>query len=219
MKQRLQALVQHFDALSQRDRLTLAAGFVALLLGVEALLVAPLHDKRRMIEQASAAEAASQTEAQAVARQQLEAQLAELQARGARLDEQLAALGLQRTPSRSPAGFIAAALQGAGVTLVSMRGLPVQELQATPPADAAAEAAATAVAEPAPQGATFYRHRAEIRLQGPVAELARAVQVLESGATAMRVEDVRVAPGDKGQPLQATVVLTTINQERTWFAL
>lgn len=216
MKQRLQALVQHFDALSQRDRLTLAAGFVALLLGVEALVVAPLHDKRRMIEQASAAEAASQTEAQAVARQQLEAQLAELQARGARLDEQLAALGLQRTPSRSPAGFIAAALQGAGVTLVSMRGLPVQELQATPPADAAAEAVA---AEPAAQGALFYRHRAEIRLQGPVADLARAVQVLENGATAMRVEDVRVAPGDKGRSLQATVVLTTINQERTWFAL
>jgi hypothetical protein len=216
MKQRLQALVQHFDALSQRDRLTLAAGFVALLLGVEALLVVPLHDKRRMIEQAGAAEAASQTEAQAVARQQLEAQLAELQARGARLDEQLAALGLQRTPSRSPAGFIAAALQGAGVTLVSMRGLPVQELQPAPPADAAAEAVA---AEPAPQGALFYRHRAEIRLQGPVADLARAVQVLENGATAMRVEDVRVAPGDKGRPLQATVVLTTINQERTWFAL
>lgn len=216
MKQRLQALVQHFDALSQRDRLTLAAGFVALLLGVEALVVAPLHDRRRMIEQASAAEAASQTEAQAVARQQLEAQLAELQARGARLDEQLAALGLQRTPSRSPAGFIAAALQGAGVTLVSMRGLPVQELQPAPPADAAAEAA---VAEPAAQRALFYRHRAEIRLQGPVADLARAVQVLENGATAMRVEDVRVAPGDKGQPLQATVVLTTINQERTWFAL
>jgi hypothetical protein len=227
VKTRLAAVVRHLDALSQRDRLTLAAGFVALLVGVEAMLVLPLQDRRRMIEQAQAAQLAAHSEAQAAALQQMQAHLAQLHERSVRLARDLAALGWQDSPPRSPGRFIAAALQGSGVELVALHGLPVEVLSAVlaAAADAAAAAAAAATGETAtvetavPALPLFYRHRAELRLQGPLAQLMQALQVLEEGATAMRVESVRIAPGDSGQPLQATVVLTTINQERTWFAL
>ena len=213
MKHHLQAIVQRFEALGRRDRLSLAAGVLALLAGLELLVVMPLHDKRRLIEQSAAADASSQSDAQAAMQAQRQAQLAELEVRGAQVSEQLAGLGLNKVSAHSPAGFIVGALQGSKASLVSLRGLPVQELP-TAAAAALADAAASVPASP-----VFFRHRAEIRLQGSVTELTQAVEVLEHGAAPLRIEQVLISSSDSGPALQATVVLTAINQERTWFAL
>ena len=213
MKRNLQAIVQRFEALSPRDRLSLAAGVLALLVGLELGVVMPLHDKRRLIEQSAAADASSQSDAQAAAQAQRLAQLAELDARGAQIGQQLASLGLNKVSAHSPAGFIVGALQGSKASLVSLRGLPVQELPA-----AAAAALADAAAS-GPGSPVFFRHRAEIRLQGSVTELTQALEVLEQGAAPLRIEQVLISSADSGPALQATVVLTAINQERTWFAL
>ncbi len=212
MKRNLQALVQRVEALSPRDRLSLAAGVLALLVGLEMLVVMPLHDKRRLIEQSAAADASSQNDAQAAAQAQRLAQMAELDLRGAQIGQQLASLGLHKVSAHSPAGFIVGALQGSNAALVSLRGLPVQELPTAATA-AVAEASGSAGAP------VFYRHRAEIRLQGSVAELTQALEVLEQGAAPLRIEQVLISSADSGPALQATVVLTAINQERTWFAL
>ncbi len=223
MKRNLQALVQRFEALSPRDRLSLAAGALALLVGLEVLVVMPLHDKRRLIETSAVADASSQSDAQADALAQRLAQMAALDARGAQIGQQLASLGLHKVSAHSPAGFIVGALQGSKASLVSLRGLPVQELPAagtSAMADAAATAAmAEAVASGASGAPVFFRHRAEIRLQGSVTELTQAIEVLEQGAAPLRIEQVLISSADSGPALQATVVLTAINQERTWFAL
>jgi hypothetical protein len=213
MKRNLQALVQRFEALSPRERLTLAAGVLALLVGLETGVVMPLHDKRRLIETSAAADASSQSDAQAAAHAQRLAQLAELDLRGAQIGQQLASLGLNKVSAHSPAGFIVGALQGSKASLVSLRGLPVQELS-TAAAAALADAAASVPGAP-----VFFRHRAEIRLQGSVTELTQALEVLEHGAAPLRIEQVLISSADSGPALQATVVLTAINQERTWFAL
>lgn len=216
MKRRLQAVVQRFEALSPRDRLSLAAGVLALLVGLEVLVVMPLHDKRRLIETSAAADASSQSDAQAAAQAQRLAQMAELDMRGAQIGQQLASLGLHKVSAHSPAGFIIGALQGSKASLVSLRGLPVQEL---PTAVTAAMADAAATAASTTGAPIFFRHRAEIRLQGSVTELTQALEVLEQGAAPLRIEQVLISSADSGPALQATVVLTAINQERTWFAL
>jgi hypothetical protein len=214
MKRRLQAIVQRFEALSPRDRLSLAAGVLALLVGLEVMVVMPLHDKRRLIETSAVGDASLQSDAQAATQAQRLAQMAALDARGAQIGQQLASLGLHKVSAHSPAGFIVGALQGSKASLVSLRGLPVQELPATATAAMAEAAASDTSGAP-----VFFRHRAEIRLQGSVTELTQAIEVLEQGAAPLRIEQVLISSADSGPALQATVVLTAINQERTWFAL
>lgn len=215
MKRSLQAVVQRFEALSPRDRLSLAAGVLALLVGLEVLVVMPLHDKRRLIETTAAADASSQGDTQAAAQAQRQALMAALDVRDAQIGQQLASLGLKKVSAHSPAGFIVAALQDSKVSLVSLRGLPVQELPTAGTADMV-DAAAASSSTGAP---VFFRHRAEIRLQGSVTDLTQALEVLEQGAAPLRIEQVLISSVDSGPALQATVVLTAINQERTWFTL
>jgi hypothetical protein len=49
--------------------------------------------------------------------------------------------------------------------------------------------------------------------------LAEAIDLLERNLAPLRIEHVRLASRNEGATVQATVVLTTINQERTWLAL
>lgn len=57
------------DGLPQRERWTLSAGVFALAIGVQSLVVTPLHDRRVAIESSSLADgdAQSQAEANAIA--------------------------------------------------------------------------------------------------------------------------------------------------------
>jgi hypothetical protein len=215
MKRGLQVMAQRFDALSLRDRLTLALGGLALLVGAEMLLVVPLQDKRVLLARAAADDAAAQAEQLRAAQAQRRAQWAELQARGVVVERQLAELGLDREASRNPSGFIVAAVHGTQATLVSLRGLPVESVSAA----AAPGVEAAAAAASAPVGSALFRHRAELKLRGQVQDLTLALGLLEHGVAPLRIEQVLLSAGDAGRTLEATVTLTAINRERTWFAL
>ncbi len=103
-------------------------------------------------------------------------------------------------PVQGPASSIVGALHGTQATLVSLRGLPVQQL-------------------PASGARVLFRHRAELRLQGSVVDVTQALALLARGVEPMRLEQVLISSADSGPAMQATVVLTTVNLEPTWFAL
>lgn len=107
---------------------------------------------------------------------------------------------LAQGPVQGPAGSIVGALQGTQATLVSLRGLPVQQV-------------------PTHGARALFRHRAELRLQGSVVEVTRALALLARDVEPMRLEQVLISSADSGPAMQATVVLTAVNQEPAWFAL
>ncbi|HEY6356201.1 MAG TPA: hypothetical protein VIY30_17085, partial [Burkholderiaceae bacterium] len=65
----------------------------------------------------------------------------------------------------------------------------------------------------------LYRHRCEVRLEGTAHVLTKAIDELERGLAPLRIERVRLEPAAAERKVVATVVLTTISQERTWLAL
>lgn len=203
MKRSLQSVARRFEALGPRGRACLAATVLAVLAGLAWRGAVGLHHKHRLAEASAAT----------VQAQQL-ASMAELDVLGARIGRQLAGLGLNQVSVHSPTGSIVGALQGTKASLVSLRGLPVQQVPAAAASAVKADAAASAASMP-----VLFRHRAEIRLQGSIIELTQALEMLEQGVVPLRVEQVLISSADSGPALQATVVLTAINQERSWFAL
>ena len=227
MKQQLLARIDKLDALSKRDRMSLALGMLALAIGVEMMLVQPTQAKRARIEQSISADSASHSEAQARAVADAAAQLASTQQRSTELQTKLAALGLKdgAKPGQreSFALFLSRSLRRADVVLVSTRGLPVEAVNLGTPVD---DGVAVAVATPASAAASsanaapsLFRHRTELTLEGSVPALTEAIDLLERDFAPLRIERVRLAPRGTSGAVQATLVLTTINQERTWLAL
>jgi len=217
MKRSAQAWITRIDRLTRRDRMALAAGLLAAAVGVEAMVMLPLRDKRQRIEQSLRTEAASQAAALAELRADQDQRLIHLRAQTHAQQTQLAALGLNTAQQASFATLLTRTLQNQGVTLTALKGLPAEPI---PVASASALAAdAAVVAEPTPP-AMLFRHRVEVRIAGPVSSLTQALGLLEHRLTPLRIERVLLTPADAaGVSAQATVVLTTISQERTWLAL
>ncbi len=222
MKKKLLARIDKLDSLSRRDRLSLAAGLVALAVGAEMTVIEPLHVKRLRIEQSAVADAASQQQARAAAEAEAAAQLQAALARRAQLQADLAALGVKDglrsdSPRETLAAFLTRSQRNGSVALVSTQGLPVEPVQPAAAPEAAVAVDASAAAATAPD--MMFRHRAELTLEGDVAGLTEAVDWLERGLAPLRVERVALSSRNGGASVRATVVLTTINQERTWLAL
>lgn len=218
MKKKLLARIDKLDSLSRRDRLSLAAGLIALAFGAEMTVIDPLHAKRLRIEQSAVADAASQQQARAAAETEAAAQLQAALARRAQLQADLAALGVKDglksdSQRETLAAFLTRSQRNGNVALVSTQGLPVEPVQppAAPP-EAAVDAAVAA-------SDMMFRHRTELTLEGDVAGLAEAIDWLERGLAPLRVERVALSSRNGGASVRATVVLTTINQERAWLAL
>jgi hypothetical protein len=220
MKRKLMARIDKLDALSRRDRMSLLLGLIALAIGVEYLFVQPTGTKRQRVEAALHADSTSQADAQSHAAAETAAQLAATQTRGRELQAKLTALGLKGGTSsagREPlAQFLARSLRQQGVVLVSTRGLPVEPINVAAAGDEPAAPAAAASAADAP---ALFRHRTELTLEGSVGGLTDAIDRIERELAPLRIERVRLAPRGSAGGVQATLVLTTINQERTWLAL
>lgn len=212
-------LLARIDAVPQRDRWTLAAGLLALAIGAQFLLVTPLHDRRVGIKSSALAEGDAQAQADASARAAKLQERDELKARQVQTTQQLATLGLAPTQHDAVGALIARTLPDSSVQLVGVQALPVQELTPVGANDAgvavaAAAATPVAAAEPAPM---LYRHRAELRLEGPVPQLLQALDAVERRLAPLRVERVRLAAVPGG--VQARVVMTTLSRDRNWLAL
>jgi hypothetical protein len=225
MKQRLLAAISGIDRLNQRDRMALAGGVLAALVGFEMVIVMPMQTKRQAIERSVSAESDSLSGAQQAAQAERAQRLAELSTRTDELEKKLAALGLNEVQRDSLAGFLARSLHNQGVALTGVRGLPVETLSvATVASEAEAAAAAAPPASPAaapapPANVTLFRHRAELKLEGPVTSLTKAIDALERELAPLRIENVLLSAGPAGAPVQAVLIVTTISQERTWLGL
>lgn len=235
----VQPLVQRIDRLGRRDRLALTLGMVGVAIGLQLQVLQPMQARRTLMETAVTAEASAQQQAQASALQAHQQAQATAQAELARQRHTLAALGLQSGSSlQTLASFLQRGLTGQPVKLIALKNLPVQPLgaavpdapQAALPLVAALNAASAPLAAvPSPVapaasantgGVTLYRHRVELQIEGPLPALTQAIDVLERRMLPLRVEHVRLAsPEDRSDTLQATVVMTLVNEERTWLML
>jgi hypothetical protein len=235
MKNKLFVRIDKLDSLSHRDRLSLALGLLAVAVGMEMMWVEPMQAKRQRIEQSAVADTASRQEAKAAADSERRLQLQDLRARGEQLQASLAAMGMADAikPERQAealSSFLARSLQQKGVVLVATHALAVEVVNAPATNDGAAAAVASESAASSPDvktGPQLFRHRTELTLEGSVAHLIAAIDLLERGMAPLQIERVKLASrnADKSAAagsstaVQATVVLTVINQERTWVAL
>lgn len=221
MKARLLTLVARIDALPRRERLALAGGLLALAIGVQALWVTPTRAKRVAIAESAAESERSRSDAELAAAAQTSAALQALRQRNSELETKLAALGLKASQREPVGAFVTRSLLGEGVRLAGLAALPVEELAVvdviatTDSAQSTDVAQAATPAAPRPQ---LYRHRTELRLEGPVKNVLRTVAQLERQLVPLRVERIRLVPSGNAGAVQAAMVLTTISEERTWLA-
>ena len=222
MKQRLVAAVARIDALPRRERLALAGGMLALAIGVQSLWIAPTRAKRVSIAESSAESERSRSEAELASAAERTAAFEALRNRNSELEAKLAALGLKASQREPVGAFVTRSLHGEGVRLAGLSALPVEEIVIAdlplPANDGAAGNAATAGATPTNR-APLYRHRTELRLEGPVKSVVRAIEQIERDLVPLRIERIRLSPAGNAGAVQASMVLTTISEERTWLAL
>lgn len=226
---------ERLNALSRRDRMALLAGGLALLGAVEFQLVLPLHDRR----------VAAETQ-QGPDQMQAKAQQATIEATQARLDklrEEWAQR--QKSPARharavAPQALFAELRQNlalAGVQVQSLHAMPDEIPESTKPdanavaapaepaapasdAVAPADAAASDAAQPAKPAPTVYRHRAELRVSGTLADVLRVVNQLERDDQSMRLERVLLSATEKADGLVvATFTLVAISEEQAWLEM
>lgn len=222
MKARLLATVARIDALPHRERLALACAMLALAIGVQSLWIAPTRAKRVAIAESSAESERSRSEAEEAAAADRAAAFEALLKRNGELETKLAALGLKASQREPVGAFVTRSLHGEGVRLAGLTAMPVEEIAIADPLLAANDSAAvdTAGAPPVPTTrAPLYRHRTELRLEGPVKNVVRAIEQIERDLVPLRVERIRLSPAGNSGDVQASLVLTTISEERTWLAL
>jgi hypothetical protein len=221
VKRALLAALARIDALPRRDRYSLLGGLLAVAIGVQAMWLLPMHERRLAITTSVAEEDRSRSDALAAATDEKTQALALLRNTNTELEGKLATLGLKAMQREPVSSFVARTLRGNGVRLVALTALPVDELTLPTLASEGEAAAATTPASGAATAAppTLFRHRAEVRIEGPVQGLVQTLAQLERELVPLRVERVRLSPAGAAGAAQASVVLTTISQERTWLAL
>ncbi len=225
--------VGRVNALPQRDRMALLAGGLALVVGFVFQVTMPVHDRRVALLLTQPGIDPLQQQTDAMALQQKQAELM-------RLQQVLA----KRTPAQavstqggSPRDVFAAlrkAMALQEVEVVSLKALP-DDAPIKPPVAAAAAStaevvdvpaeaasdAAQVMPPPAPAPETkVYRHRAELRVAGSLAQVNQVLKQFESSGQLMQLEKVKLVPaeGDARQ-VEATLSLVLISQEATWLAM
>ena len=220
------------DAIPERDRYAMLAAGLALVGALELMAVQPMRDKREAIQLAATTEAQGVSDAAAASEADQATQAADVTARLAKVDAELAALGVgagagagsgagvggRGARGESLSFLLSRTLQRQAVNVVSLRALGVQELNLAVPADAATTAG-TVIADAAAPSKAMYRHRYELTLGGEIAQLTASVAALEHGLLPLRIERVRLASTGSDNAVQATVTLVTIGLERTWLSL
>lgn len=218
------------DAVPERDRYAMLAAGLALVGALEVVGVQPMRNKREAIQQAATSEAQNASNAAAAAETDQATQAADVTARLAKVDAELASMGVSAgagagvgsggagSRGESLSFLLSRTLQRQAVQVVSLRALGVQELNLAVPTDVTAPTG-TVLADAAALSKPLYRHRYELTLGGDVAQLTASVAALERGILPLRIERVRLASNGSDNAVQATVTLVTIGLERTWLSL
>ncbi len=242
----LKPWLARLDAVPDRDRYAMLAAGLVLLLGVEMIVVLPMHGKREAMLAASTNEAQGVSDAAAAAESDQAQQEAVVTSGLAKVERELANLGVGAAGATGSAGsgrgeslsfLLTRTLQRQTVRVVSLRGLGAEELSVAVPADEAAltaAAAQTSAVATVTNGLTgappkaMFRHRYELTLGGDINQLTAAIDALEHGIRPLRIERVRLASSKAANAadaanadpaVQATVTLVTIGLERAWLSL
>ncbi len=225
-------LLARINALSKRDRLAMLAGGLALVGAVEFQVVLPLRGQRMAAEAQQQGPDALQVQAQQVAAEAAQAKLESLKQEWAKRQQS----PVHHARASAPQAMFAELRQNlalAGVQIVSLHALadevpqstksdaaaPAEEAasDAAVPADAAASDAAAQPAKPAP---TIYRHRAELRVSGPLSSVMQVISRLEHEDQTMRLERVLVSATEQADgQVVATFTLVTISEEQSWLEM
>lgn len=224
-------LLARVNALSKRDRLAMLAGGLALLGAVEFQIVLPLHDQRVAAEAQQQGPDALQVQAQQTAAQAMQTKLESLKQEWAKRQQS----PMHHARASAPQAMFAELRQNlalAGVQVVSLHALADEVPQttkpdATAPAEAAAsdaaapaDAASDAAAQPAKPAPTIYRHRAELRVSGSVANVMQVVSQLERDDQSMRLERVLLSATEQSDgQVVATFTLVAISEEQSWLEM
>ncbi|MDE2401082.1 MAG: hypothetical protein KGL90_05415 [Burkholderiales bacterium] len=210
------------ERLSERDRAALFAALLAVIIGLDMLVIMPLNAQRKSMLASMAATAQDSVQAQAAASKQRDELATGLAQRKASVDKDLAAFGLNNGLKDSLSFMLARTLRQQAVTIQGLRALTVEELTIAAPAAATAEAAPAsdepASAAPASLPPQLFRHRYELKLQTELASLPATLDALENSSRPLRVESVHLQAQPTGV-IEATVMLVTIGLEKTWLAL
>lgn len=211
-----------WQALPVRDRRALVLALIGAAIAAEALWVWPMRQRRLAVAAAAQAEHDGQLQARADRESQAQATRQALRAELARLDRELQRLGRDGGPREPLSSLMQRSASGHGLTLLSLRALPAEPVQAAAVAASGAAASATDAAEAPADAASApppaWRHRIELQVAGPALPLLQRLDALVQLMAPLRVERVRVAAGTAGEAT-ATLTLFTIGPERTWLEL
>ena len=227
----LQPVLVKLDAVPSRDRVALLLCTVAVVCGMEWMVLAPMANKRAAVASAGAQEAKAAADA---ASQQAQAQLDELtalKARATQAERDSTEQGVSPVLSEPVAALLQRALRNHGAKTVSLRSLGAEELTletAATTADAAAAqpthsgAAAGAATGASAPGAmptrSLYRHRYELVLSGDARALSASAGALESSLAPLRIERARLVAA-QADSLNLVLTFGLIGPERSWLIL
>lgn len=219
----LKRYTARIDALSHRDRVVLLAGLLAALIAIDVQLVLGMRDRRLAALQTQAQQpVVDQAQIAAAAHAEREARLKEVRLKLDQRRKELARLGLA-SPPQAIFDELRKTMALPGVQVLSLKALPDKAEDQPAAADAASAPDAAASDAPATQAAAapppVYRHRTEVRIAGPLAEVTRIVQSFEQPTLPLRLERVRFSAAADPAQVEAWFVLLTIGQDHTWLAL
>ncbi len=206
------------DKLSQRDRGAVLAALVAVIFGLDMLVVMPMRDQRTAVEKAVEVTRQAEQQAQLDAATQQQVSTAALQQRRAKVTQDLATFGLDNTLKDSLTFLLSRTLQGHDVTIQSLKALDVEQVELEGSTQAAQDTSAQAVAVSNTRPPALYRHRYELQLQTDLKDLPATLNALEKDSRPLRVERVQLHALPSGA-IGLTVMLVTIGLEKTWLAL
>ena len=232
---RLQPGLNRLEAIPSRDRAALVGCALALIIGVEFMVIGPMAKKRQAVAAAGAQEAQAAKDTAASELAAAQEQIQSLRTRVQQAEAENLGSGIAKAQSEPVSALLQRALQSQAVTTVSLRSLASETLQPDVPDPASAPSPAVAAAQghPAPAAAhghpvagaappstarTLYRHRYELVLTGEAAALSASAGALEVGLAPLRVERVLLTAG-KAESLQMTVTFGLTGTERAWLSL
>jgi hypothetical protein len=216
-KKWLRATIAQLDAMPQRERFALLMAGLAVLVGVEFLVVLPMQTQRQSLADMSLASAEEEARQQSQQAEELARQEEELNQRLAAANEALKALGVNAglvgTRGESLSFLLSRTLHDSPVQGMSLRALDAEAMSLgtrVPDGEAAPEAPAK------PQ--RLFRHRYVLSLGGEFGPVTQALNSLEGTLKPLRIEQVRL----QGQPdgsVVATVYWVTMGLEKSWLSL
>lgn len=220
-------LLGRLAGMPERDRFALLAAGLALAVAAEWFVVWPLHRQHDLIVDAARAEAQAARDSEEEGRQARHQVLTALQLRTRTLDAELAQLGAVRRSGQRLSTLLARTLQPLPVHVVLLREVGVEEVESpaaaaaptTPGTPTAPAATPPSGSQAAPAGPVLlYRHRFELRLDGPLPALLATLKALEQDVRPLRIERIKLASVEQGA-VQLSVVLVGVGTERTWLSL